>query len=207
MSDGFPPKSEWAPGPWHDEPDALDWRDDRTGLSCAIRRNAAGAWCGYVGVPPGHSFFGWHHNDDISLRPEFLQGDVDRDYGAFDIFLYAASGGPKHGTIPLGMGLHVHGGVNWSGKFPGSDHANGDRFWWFGFDCSHADDVSPALDALFNMTRIGRRALNWSRAMQTYRALDYVKAEVTRLAFQLRQLEAAVDLTAMQVHPCGDANS
>lgn len=48
-------KSVWPPGPWHEEPDRLEWRSE--GLPCLIVRNRLGALCGYVGVSEGHP---WH---------------------------------------------------------------------------------------------------------------------------------------------------
>jgi len=45
-------KASWGPGPWQDEPDRVPW--EHAGLPCILRRNLFGAWCGYVGVPPGH---------------------------------------------------------------------------------------------------------------------------------------------------------
>ena len=40
------------PGPWDQEP---DWAElDHAGLPCLLMRNGAGAWCGYVHVPPYH---------------------------------------------------------------------------------------------------------------------------------------------------------
>lgn len=56
-------KNELPPGPWQNEPDQLQWRDDRTGLNCLILRNHFGALCGYVGVPAGHQMFGKTHHD------------------------------------------------------------------------------------------------------------------------------------------------
>lgn len=41
----------WGPGPWVDEPDRVEWRDDATGLPClALRNPRYGHWCGYVGA-------------------------------------------------------------------------------------------------------------------------------------------------------------
>lgn len=54
--DGRVPKAEWPAGPWTDEPDHVEFRHE--GLPCILHRSpASGAWCGYVGVPPGHP---WH---------------------------------------------------------------------------------------------------------------------------------------------------
>jgi hypothetical protein len=53
----FPPKSDWGPGPWQDEPDRDEWIDRKTGLACRARRAAAGHWCAYVGVLPSHPLY------------------------------------------------------------------------------------------------------------------------------------------------------
>lgn len=55
-------RSEWGRGPWDDEPDdRVEWRSE--GLACLMVRNYSGAWCGYVGVPPGHPWHGVNYND------------------------------------------------------------------------------------------------------------------------------------------------
>src|SRR5688572_25406873 len=53
----FIDKSAWPQGPWHDEPDKVQWIDPVTNLDCLIVRNNSGALCGYVGVSEGHSLF------------------------------------------------------------------------------------------------------------------------------------------------------
>lgn len=45
-------------GPWWDEPDRVDWTDPPSGLACRAQRGPFGAWCGYVGVRPGHPLHG-----------------------------------------------------------------------------------------------------------------------------------------------------
>jgi len=46
-----PPKSEWGPGPWQDEPDEARWVDAATGLRCAIvRSEVTGALAGFVEI-------------------------------------------------------------------------------------------------------------------------------------------------------------
>lgn len=57
------PKELWGDGPWQTEPDRLEWRDAFSGLPCLIVRNAVGALCGYVGVPPGHPWHGKNYDD------------------------------------------------------------------------------------------------------------------------------------------------
>jgi hypothetical protein len=46
------PKSEWGEGPWQDEPDEL-WMQAQ-GYDCALIRNEAGGWCGYVFLGQEH---------------------------------------------------------------------------------------------------------------------------------------------------------
>ena len=53
-------KHEWGEGPWNNEPDREDFRAH--GLPCFVQRNNLGAWCGYVGVPPGHPMHGKDYN-------------------------------------------------------------------------------------------------------------------------------------------------
>lgn len=53
-------KTHWAPGPWDQEPDLVEFR--HAGLPCVLRRSRSGAWCGYVGVPPGHPEHGKDYN-------------------------------------------------------------------------------------------------------------------------------------------------
>lgn len=56
-------KKYFGPGPWQDEPDEASWTDESTGLPCRALRNGAGAWCGYVGVPPTHEFYRVYYSD------------------------------------------------------------------------------------------------------------------------------------------------
>jgi hypothetical protein len=172
---------EWGPGPWDDEPDELEWRDARTGLRCKLRRNShMGILCGYVGVPPGHSLFGWDYHDDIKLKPEFMQGSLD-EVSVFSLFTYDKEA-YENGTIPLDIALKVHGGLTWTEEEGG--------LWWFGFDCGHAFDLSPGLQALYR-----EHNLDLPDNYETYRDVNYVKQQCTDLAFQLKQLEAAMELT------------
>jgi len=54
------------PGPWHAEPDHDEFRSE-SGRPCIIHRNGLGAWCGYVGVAPGHPWHGKDY-DDVSAE-------------------------------------------------------------------------------------------------------------------------------------------
>lgn len=194
----FRDKSHWGPGPWQSEPDELAWKDERTGLACQIIRNMfTGQLNGYVGVPPTHPYHGWDYSDHIKLAPGDLEDSTINDVGIFDAFVYAFGGGRERGTIPLGMTMKAHSGITWSGGLAGGDDAESSGLWWFGFDCGHAGDVCPGLRAFdawaneFMPPELARKLVEQSLDWK-YRDLEYVRKEVTSLAFQLRQLETRV---------------
>lgn len=54
-------RPSWGPGPWFSEPDRAEWR--HAGLPCIAHRGGSGAWCGYVGVSPGHPAHGKDFDD------------------------------------------------------------------------------------------------------------------------------------------------
>jgi hypothetical protein len=58
-------KSSWPRGPWDNEPDAMQFADEATGLPCLVKRNHFGAWCGYVGVAAGHPAFEQERDFDV----------------------------------------------------------------------------------------------------------------------------------------------
>lgn len=153
-------KSTWARGAWDSEPDKVQWQDDKTGLPClAVRAHTTGAWCGYVGVPRGHPAYHTYY-DEVDAK--------------------------------------VHGGLTFSGpcqKKMGEDKGichmpeagETDDVWWLGFDCAHAFDKSPAMEALI-------RSLPNPPDMDhhnydVYRDLAYVRVQVRALAKQLKAMK------------------
>ena len=57
-------KRGWYDGPWIDEPDDVEWADNRTGYSCRVWRSPNfGSLCGYVDVPKGHPAYGKHYDN------------------------------------------------------------------------------------------------------------------------------------------------
>lgn len=110
-------KSSWPEGPWHEEPDKVQWKDDATGMPClAVRNPHSGHWCGYVGVPPGHKFHGVpYHNIDIDI---YVHGGLT--------FSDSCDHGPEESSI-----CHI--------PEPGEP----DNVWWLGFDCHHSFDYTP----------------------------------------------------------------
>lgn len=113
----FQDKSTWGDGPWQNEPDKIHWIDEATDLDCLMVRNHWGAWCGYVGVPPGHALhektWGDCAIDHLSVHGGITYGDFCADGDQID--------GVCH--VPQ----------------PGRPH----NVWWLGFDCAHHRDLMP----------------------------------------------------------------
>lgn len=158
----FAARRRWGPGPWDQEPDKVQWVDRETGFDClAVRNPQMGNWCGYVGVPPSHRLHGFHYAD------------------------------PFHGErLPIDEVIAVHGGVTFAGGcqegYPadrGVCHVPApgrpDNVWWFGFDCAHAGDLVPSMEAFYTEHGLGS---DWACF---YRSLRFVRSEVARLAAQL----------------------
>lgn len=87
------------------------------------------------------------------------------------------SGHPLHGKgyddIHSTAEIDVHGGLTYAG-----DHAptkESDGTWWFGFDCAHSGDLVPGMRSGFSVG-------------DTYKDVEFVKAECERLAEQLWKL-------------------
>lgn len=171
-------RTGWDDGPWMREPDKVQWQDLATGLPCLAVRSPMGCWCGYVAVLPGHPWYQCPHGARLASDPNDWEHTID---GVID----------------------VHGGLTFSDfcmplDGPGDEarrvcHVPGpgepDRVWWFGFDCGHFMDVSPGLDARMRETGMRESALAaYGRLQDTYRTLDYVRREVTSLAWQLNAL-------------------
>lgn len=168
-------KKRWAHvrGPWSNEPDRVEWRDEKTRLPCiALRVPWSGHWCGYVGVGPDHP---WHGKDYSQAVGEHTD-DCDVANG----WCYSHS--------PCGL-TNVHGGLTFAGACQPynekhSEHrvchtpepGEPDEVWWFGFDCAHAWDRTPYDYASGSSMRGGY-----------YKDLDFVRGECARLADQLAQ--------------------
>ena len=118
-------RTGWASGPWDHEPDRVEWRDKDTGLPCLILRNT---WlrilCGYVAVPPSHSWYGVAYNACT---------------------LQSCKTWCSHTPESLG---NVHGRLTFSSFcLENSPTAPGEpgNVFWFGFDCGHAMDLLPGV--------------------------------------------------------------
>jgi hypothetical protein len=121
-------KSEWGDGPWQNEPDKIQWRDEATGLPCLVNRGPSGAWCGYVGVPPSHPAYEVDYDDVYELAGGYPDGyDRISVHGGLTYSRHCAHG-PEESSI-----CHV--------PEPGEP----DNVWWLGFDCAHSGDLAPRM--------------------------------------------------------------
>lgn len=149
-------KSDWVRGPWDNEVDKKQWRDEATGLACLIVRQRRGALCGYVGVPEGHPWHGKGYDHCNQADGEYVEV-----HGGLTF-----AGACGHGDDPSTGICHV--------VAPGEP----DMMWWLGFDCSHAWDYS-------DMAARPEWRERWSRdSDETYRDQAYVERECAKFAKQ-----------------------
>lgn len=149
------------------EPDV--WEGCAYGLPLYAQRNYAKAWCGYVGVPPHHPHRGLTYGDEIPIDvppdnvPIGMQSPVS-------LFSYACSQ-----ALTIDVLYDCPGGITWSE--PHRPGRSPDGWWYFGFDCSHYNDLSPRdmIDSLIEG--------NWRSG--EYRTLGFVRRQLFHLASQL----------------------
>ncbi len=140
----------------------------------------------------------WHNEPD---HAEFRRGKfpciLHRSpvTGSWCGYVGIPPGHPWHRKPYDSIDADVHGGLTYSDECQGHvchkpEPGEPNDVWWFGFDCAHGGDTSPAMDALRQSYRPGRE--RWPG--EQYRTLDYVRQETENLADQA-ELAAA----------CGDA--
>lgn len=159
----FPERRVPVPGPWDDEPDKAQWIDPDTELDCLTVRNGhSGSWCGYVGVLPGHKWHGVEY-DKLGEYP-----DVHGGLTYSNFCMEGAEEGPGVCHVPA----------------PGRP-AN---VWWLGFDCAHAFDLMPTMEA--RMAELWKTVedIHPDPYPKAYRTFEYVRGECADLA---RQIKAA----------------
>jgi hypothetical protein len=166
---------------WDSEPDSIDFKDDATGLTCAMRRGPWGSWCGYVAIPAGHPLHGKSYSDAVTVPAGYMDRPVkmDEDYGAISLFTASLNAEPDKNIWPMDLAVRCHGGLTYA-----SDHcpmAKPDGNWWLGFDCSHSGDLSPKLS---------------SHDGDVYRNEAYVRASLAKLCGDIAALSATLEPTA-----------
>lgn len=146
-----------------------------SGFKAIARRNWSKAWCGYVGVPDTHPLFGKDYHERIAVKD---RGKLVVDKVPPMKALVEALQ-PEDGKASLSCLINVHGGLTYAN----SEWPADDGLWYFGFDCSHYNDLSPK--DVFQSFSGGIWQLSGDT---TYRTLDYVKEEMQTLASALRSL-------------------
>lgn len=183
----FVDKSGWGDGPWQHEPDRRQWADQASGLPClAIRHPEMGNWCGYVGVLPDHP---WHGRERAELD-EFVTV-----HGRLTFAGPSDRASPRgQDSIWLQMGRHV----------PGLP-----ELWWFGFDCAHAWDRIPGMEAFMrrhalpDLVALDKLIGGRFKAVMKdcrYRDLLYVEGECERLAGQAAEGQALAAQAVTEVN-------
>lgn len=191
-------KDAWPPGPWHNEPDKVQWMTE-AGLPGLIVRGPLGALCGYVGVPREHPWHGVEYGG--CTLPDAKPRGLDKPEAEATVFEKWRAGVTvcdkdwcDHRPESK---IDVHGGLTYSGAC--SPHADNpelgichlpdagepDDVWWFGFDCAHSGDHTPKPSGLsyIDEDRGG-----------FYHTIGAVRREVEHLASQIlaaRQPEGA----------------
>lgn len=150
-------KTAWGPGPWHSEPDWVQWLDTETGFPCLIRRNALGAWCGYIAVAHGHPWYGLDRSEilvDVHGGVSFADGPDATDPDVV----------PEPGDMIV------------------ASAGTGPALWWIGFDCGHADDLQPVLLTIrelptgYRLRELPYRDQPYAEAMVRYLAVQAAEA-------------------------------
>lgn len=163
-------------GPWSTEADKIAWIDADTELPCIMRRGEDGALRGYVGVGPGHPFFGMRH-DALPHDPGLtVHGGVD----------YAE---PCDEQGPPAMSVcHVHD----LRQGHAADEEKGlvrlalpAQLWWFGFSCNHTYDLVPGAEHYRELQ---------AETGRVYRDQTYVAREIADLAAQLHAIDIGQSL-------------
>jgi hypothetical protein len=183
-------KSKWKRGIWDSEPDKIQFEDEATKMPCLIVRGPSGSLCGYVGVSEGHPLFGIDYSS-CSLKEAKPKGitEGDEKFGEWSRersrkqLICSEKGYCSHTPESI---LEVHGGITFTSFCHESKDHHGichipakgepDKVWWFGFDCAHSGDESPAYDRIS------------SDDYASYKDIDYVKSEIAGLAKQLKSM-------------------
>jgi hypothetical protein len=173
-------KSAWGEGPWQNELDEVSWVDDGTGYQCiASRHPELGHLCGYVGVDAFHPAYGrsYHGYEQVSMDKNIEKFDRQAGKG-MPLKDIKFPTDPKLDSLAKKIrNIRVHGGLTYSGLGKDGLHL-------FGFDCIQWSDIAPGMDALVKKSG----GESFPRDGATYKDLNFVKAECTQLAKQLKAL-------------------
>lgn len=155
-------KSTWGDGPWHGEPDRVEW--EHAGLPCLATRGPSGHWCGYAAVPPGHPLHGKGYSDDAVLIE--AHGGLTYASACQGEICHVPKPGEPDNVWWFGFDC-AHSG-DYSPTYGNRYRRHGEGPY------DHAAAVA---------------ANSWQ--VDQYRTIDYVRAETNRLAEQLAELAHA----------------
>lgn len=141
-------RSKWGSGPWDQEPDKVQWKDEQTGLPCLMVRNHGGAWCGYVGVSEGHPLFAKEYSACV-----FPEKHDDHE---------AKDDGWHYNCSPQGF-LSAHGGITFANFC--STHTEEDFTGW-----QKRMEDSRAEAAKYPIGDAARRLREWAHVLTDYTA-------------------------------------
>lgn len=79
--------------------------------------------------------------------------------------------------------VYCHGGLTFAGVIDVTET----NVWWIGFDCCHAGDVSPGLDAVLSGS--GHQPIHVQGHKDVYRTFAYVQLQALAVAMQLIDLD------------------
>lgn len=142
-------------------------RFQHMGYECEVILTSMGHYCGYVGLPGEHPWFGKDYSDLVRVPQSVFDRPVDVDkVGAINLFCRKVDDeAAKAGLLDMVLAVDVHGGLTYSQK-------RDDGLWWLGFDCAHAGDA---------------RSPDHVREGEVWRDEDFVAAECRSLAEQLHR--------------------
>ncbi len=110
-----------------------------------MRRGTFQSWCGYIGIPASHPWFGKDYSDPVIAPEGALERIVDVDQiGTINLLCASFSSIPAENVYEIVLLVRCHGGLTWARDHHALDGKRDGR-WWFGFDCSHTGDYSPGL--------------------------------------------------------------
>lgn len=151
-------KSSWGPGPWQDEPDKVQWRDEATGLPCLAVRNHMGNWCGYVGVDQSHPWHGKGYDDPVGECTS--ECTVSEDY-------------TSHYSHSISGIIDVHGGLTFADACQSQDESAYRQF------IDRMEKRRPEAKQ-YPQGDAARLLREWSDAMQSHGAWK-ARVEATRI--------------------------
>lgn len=197
----------WPPGPWDNECDRAEWLHDETGARCTVRRGPLGSWCGYVGVGENHPAYNREYDKiDVEVHGGLTYGDicepimedewisyrVRRETWVTESLLYPMGDAARYLREDRKFDTSTLAGFQHYARLhslchPECRHALN----WFGFDCAHAWDLVPGMEAMREWSR--RHSILGpvppSPFAETYRDFDFVVEEVNKLAVELFKVE------------------